>query len=266
MNYRVTHTTTYDYSEPVTVSHHVARLQPRPTATQREQDFALRVTPTPSVRTAHTDYLGNRVCFFSIEQLHTQLEVVATSRVEVVPSAPAALDASPAWEKVTALFRDPVSPQVAEAYQFAFDSPLVRLRPAFADYARPSFAAGAPLLVGVRDLTARIHRDFDFDPTATTVSTPLDEVFEKRHGVCQDFAHFAIACLRSLALPARYVSGYVRTESPAGQPRLVGADVSHAWFAAYCPDLGFVDFDPTHDLMPAERHVTLAFGRDFSEI
>src|SRR5256885_12074576 len=117
MNYRVTHTTTYDYSEPVTVSHHVARLQPRPTPTQRERGFALCVTPTPSVRTAHTDYLGNRVCFFSIEQLHTELEVTATSEVEVVPAEPPALEASPAWEDIAALFRDPVSPTVADAYQ-----------------------------------------------------------------------------------------------------------------------------------------------------
>ena len=266
MNYRVTHTTIYDYSEPVTVSHHVARLQPRPTGTQRELEFTLEVTPEPSVRTFHTDYFGNRVCFFSIEQLHSRLEVTARSAVEVKPEPQRSLEVSPPWESVAEMFRDPVSPAVAEAYQFVFDSPLLHASPTLGDYARQSFKPGTPLLVGARDLTARIHRDFKFDPTATTVSTPLHEVFEKRCGVCQDFAHLAIACLRSIGLAARYVSGYLLTDPPPGKPRLVGADYSHAWFAVFCPHLGFVDFDPTNDCLPAERHVTAALGRDFSEV
>ncbi|MES2691942.1 MAG: transglutaminase family protein [Verrucomicrobiota bacterium] len=266
MNYRVTHSTAYDYSEPVTVSHHVARLEPRVTPTQRKIEFDLQVTPEPSVRTLHTDYFGNSACFFSIEQLHKQLEVTATSIVEVTAEPLQALDVSPAWETVAEMFRDPVSSVVAEAYQFVFDSPLLRANPALADYARESFTADTPLLVGVRDLTKRIHRDFKFDPTATTISTPLLEVFEKRHGVCQDFAHLAIACVRSVGLAAHYVSGYLLTEPPPGQPRLIGADYSHAWFSVFCPHLGFVDFDPTNDCLPAERHVTTAIGRDFSEV
>jgi transglutaminase-like putative cysteine protease len=164
------------------------------------------------------------------------------------------------------MFRDPVSSAVADAYQFVFDSPLVNASPALADYARQSFGAGTPLLVGVRDLTARIHRDFRFDPEATTISTPLEEVFEKRHGVCQDFAHLGIACLRSVGLAAHYVSGYLRTDPPPGQPRMVGVDYSHAWFAVFCPGVGFVEFDPTNDLIPSDRHVTAAIGRDFSEV
>jgi transglutaminase-like putative cysteine protease len=186
--------------------------------------------------------------------------------VEIDPPEPPALEASPPWEKVAEMFRDPVSPEVAEAYQFVFDSPLLQAAPALAEYARSSFAPGTPLLVGVRDLTARIHRDFRFDPDATTVSTPLEEVFEKRHGVCQDFAHLGIACIRSLGLAARYVSGYLRTEPPPGKPRLVGVDYSHAWFSVFCPGVGFVDFDPTNDLLPADRHLTAAIGRDFSEV
>lgn len=266
MKYRVTHTTTYDYAEPVTVSHHVARLQPRPAATQREHEFALTVSPEPTVRTTRVDYLGNHVSFFSIEQLHQRLNVTANSIVEVAPRPAPDLKFSPPWESVAAMFRDPVSSSVAEAYQFVFDSPLVRATPALAAYARESFPTGTPLLVGARDLTARIHRDFKFDPTATTVSTPLDEVFAKRRGVCQDFAHLGIACLRSLGLAARYVSGYLRTEPPPGQPPLVGADYSHAWFAIACPPVGFVDFDPTNDVIPSDRHVTVAIGRDFSEV
>ncbi len=266
MNYRVTHTTTYDYAGPVTVSHHVARLQPRSTATQSAREFELTIVPEPSVRTFHTDYFGNHICFFSIEQLHTRLEVTATSRVDVATEPLQSLDVSPAWEDVVEMLRDPVSPAVAEGYQFVFDSPLLAATPELADYARKSFPAGTPLLVGARDLTRRIHRDFKFDPKATTVSTPLREVFEKRSGVCQDFAHLAIASLRSLGLAARYVSGYLRTDPPPGKPRLVGADYSHAWFSVFCPHSGFVDFDPTNDCLPAERHVTAAYGRDFSEI
>lgn len=266
MIYRVTHSTTYDYAEPVTVSHHVARLQPRPSAMQREHAFTLSVSPEPAVRTSRVDYLGNHVSFFSIEQLHTRLHVTASSTVEVTPRPAPDLKFSPPWESVAAMFRDPVSPVVADAYQFVFDSPLVRATPALAAYARESFAPGTPLLVGARDLTARIHRDFNFDPAATTVSTPLDEVFAQRRGVCQDFAQLGIACLRSLGLAARYVSGYLRTDPPPGQPPLVGADYSHAWLSIACPPLGFIDFDPTNDVLPGERHVTVAIGRDFSDV
>lgn len=266
MHYRVTHTTTYDYSSPVTVSHHVARLEPRQTAAQRALEFELEVSPEPSVRTFRTDYFGNRVCFFSIEQLHSKLEVTARSSVEITPEPQHGLDVSPPWEAVAEMFRDPVSPAVSEAYQFVFDSPLLENSPAFAEYARQSFQPQVPLLVGARDLTARIHRDFKFDPAATTVATPLEEVFQKRCGVCQDFAHLSIACLRSIGLAARYVSGYLLTDPPPGQPRLVGADYSHAWFALFCPHLGFVEFDPTNDCLPAERHITAAIGRDFSEV
>jgi transglutaminase-like putative cysteine protease len=198
--------------------------------------------------------------------LHTRLEVTASSVVEVEAEPVRALDVSPAWETVAAMYRDPVAPEVAEAYQFLFDSPLLAASPELAAYALPSFAPGRPLLAAARDLTARIHRDFTFDPKATTVSTPLAEVFERRRGVCQDFAHLAIACVRSLGLAARYVSGYLRTDPPPGQPPLVGADYSHAWFSIYCPHTGFVDFDPTNDCLPAERHITAAFGRDFSEV
>ena len=266
MRYHIAHTTIYDYASPVTVSHHVARLQPRPTPAQHEVSFQLEVTPEPSVRAFHTDYFGNRVCFFSVEQLHTRLEVTASSVVEVTAEPLQALDVSPAWESVAEMFRDPVSPAVAEAYQFVFDSPLLQASPMLAEYTQESFPPGVPLLVGARDFTSRIHRDFRFDPEATTVSTPLDEVFEKRGGVCQDFAHLAIAGLRSIGLAARYVSGYLRTDPPPGQPRLIGADYSHAWFSVFCPHLGFVDFDPTNDCLPAERHVTAAIGRDFSEV
>jgi transglutaminase-like putative cysteine protease len=144
-------------------------------------------------------------------------------------------EATPAWEEVVNLFCDPVSPEVIEPYQFVFDSPQVRASVELFDYARESFGKNTPLLVGAADLTRRIFEDFKFDPKATTVATPLEEVLEKRRGVCQDFAHLGIACLRSLGLPARYVSGYLRTRPPEGQPRRIGADAGHAWFRIFCP-------------------------------
>ena len=147
-----------------------------------------------------------------------------------------------------------------------FDSPLLRASPALADYARQSFSAASPLLASVLDFNRRIHADFKYDKIATTVATPLEEVIKNRRGVCQDFAHFGIACLRSLGLAARYVSGYLRTQPPGGKPALVGADASHAWFSVFCPGLCWIDFDPTNNVMPETAHITLAYGRDFNDV
>ncbi len=266
MTYRILHRTTYNYSEPVTVSHHSARVNPRFTAAQSRAQFSLRITPEPAVRKTRTDYFGNRVCFFAIQEIHSRLEVEAVSVVTLTASTPPALTLSPPWTEVAELFRDPVSPEVVDQYQFCFDSPLLRTAPDLADYARGSFPAGTPLLVGVANLNQRIFRDFKYDPVATSVATPLEEVWAKRRGVCQDFAHLAIACLRSLGLPARYVSGYLRTHAPPGKERLVGADASHAWFSVYCPSVGWVDFDPTNNLLSGEEHITVAYGRDYSDV
>jgi len=266
MTYRITHRTLYDYSEPVAVSHHAARVKPRPLPHQRRTAFDLSIWPEPAVRKMRTDYFGNRVCFFSIQELHQRLEVVAISEVTVTPETPPAPVLSPDWEDVRNEFSDPVSPEVVEPYQFAFDSPLIRTFPDLADYARVSFPKGTPLLVGALDLNRRIFHDFKYDPVATSVATPLEEVWRSRRGVCQDFAHLAIASLRSLGLPARYVSGYLRTHPPEGQPRLVGADASHAWFSVFCPSIGWVDLDPTNNLQPDEEHITVAYGRDFSDV
>ena len=266
MTYRIIHRTSYEYTEPVSVSHHAARVKPRDTDGQTREAFTLTITPEPAVRKMRSDYFGNRVCFFSIQELHRSFELEAVSVVSVSPLTPAAPGLSTAWEEVGGLFRDPVSPEGVEPYQFCFDSPMVRTSPLFADYARPSFDPGTPVLVGVRDLTRRIFTDFKYDPVATTVTTPVEEVWTKRRGVCQDFAHLAIACLRSIGMPARYVSGYLRTHPPKGQPRRVGADASHAWFEVFCPGIGWVDFDPTNNLMPGEEHITVACGRDFSDV
>jgi transglutaminase-like putative cysteine protease len=266
MNYRIVHRTLYEYAAPVSVSHHVARLEPRASAAQQSEEFTLKILPNPAVRKSREDYFGNHLCFFSIQETHQRLEITTTSRVSVNARNLPAPDATPAWEEVVNLFRDPVSPEVVEPYQFVFDSPQVRASVELFDYARESFGKNTPLLVGAADLTRRIFEDFKFDPKATTIATPLEEVLEKRRGVCQDFAHLGIACLRSLGLPARYVSGYLRTRPPEGQPRRIGTDASHAWFRIFCPGTGWVDFDPTNNVQPGEEHIIVAYGRDFSDV
>jgi transglutaminase-like putative cysteine protease len=266
MTCNIIHRTVYGYSAPVTVSQHAARVEPRSLRDQFLEEFSLRIEPEPSVRTTRTDYFGNRICFFSIQEVHSRLEIVAECRVTVVPVTQPVLSLSPRWEQVARLFSDPVSPEVVEPYEFVFDSPLLRASPALADYARQSFSAASPLLASVLDFNRRIHADFKYDKIATTVATPLEEVIKNRRGVCQDFAHFGIACLRSLGLAARYVSGYLRTQPPGGKPALVGAHASHAWFSVFCPGLGWIDFDPTNNVMPETAHITLAYGRDFNDV
>jgi len=250
MNYHITHRTLYEYAAPVSVSHHVARLEPLITATQSRNSFSLQIFPEPALRKQRADYFGNQLCFFAIQEIHSRLEIITHSRVTVQPRNPAQNMSAMPWETAAGIFRDPVSPEVVEPYQFVFDSPQVRASQELADYARESFAGGKPLLAGARDLTRRIFEDFKYDPKATTVATPLEEVWQKRRGVCQDFAHLGIACVRSLGLPACYVSGYLRTRPAEGKPRLVGADASHAWFSIFSPGEGWVDFDPTNMSSP----------------
>lgn len=267
MNYRITHRTLYEYSEPVTVSHHAARVKPRMTAVQRRASWVLRLGPE-SRQKMRTDFFGNRVCFFSVEQLHERLEIVAESEVTLLPVPPAEPASSPAWESVVESLREPATTEVRDAQQFVFESPHVRAMVELAEYAAPSFAARRPLLEAVLDLNHRIHSDFTFDPQATTVATPLETVLEERRGVCQDFTHLMIGCLRSRGLAARYVSGYLRTyrAKEEGGKDLVGADATHAWLSVFCPGGGWVDFDPTNDLVPALEHITVAYGRDFADV
>ncbi|MBX3733909.1 MAG: transglutaminase family protein [Verrucomicrobiae bacterium] len=266
MTYRIVHHTRYEYSSPVSVSHHAAMVEPRHTGHQHREEFWLVIRPEPAVCKVRTDYFGNRVCLFSIQERHAALELEATSVVTTAAVTPSAPALSPDWEDVVELFRDPVSPEVVEPYQYCFDSPLIRASRELAGYCRESFRPGTPLLVAVTDLSRRIFTDFKYDPVATTVATPLEAVWENRRGVCQDFAHLAIACLRSVGVPARYVSGYIRTHPPEGRPRRIGADASHAWFSTFCPRFGWVDFDPTNNLMPSGEHVTVACGRDYSDV
>jgi transglutaminase-like putative cysteine protease len=266
MFYNIIHRTLYEYAAPVTVSHHVARLEPRATPAQTRENFSLKIFPEPSLRKERADYFGNRLCFFAIQEIHRKLEIITHSRVAVNVKNNSTSKNPTTWEEVTKIFQDPVSPEVVEPYQFFFDSPQIRVSPELAGYAAESFTKNISLLEGTADLTKRIFTDFKYDPKATTVATPLEEVWKNRRGVCQDFAHLGIACLRSLGLPARYVSGYLRTRPPEGAPRLVGADASHAWFSIFCPGSGWIDFDPTNNIQPGEEHITVAYGRDFGDV
>lgn len=266
MRYAIDHTTTYKYRDEVSVSHHLARLRPRQLSGQRCLRHEQLVEPSPSAQSAHDDYFGNAVTFFAIHEPHAQLEVRARSEVVVSTADLPPFAETPSWESVRDGFREDVAPEDLDAYEFVFDSALIKTTTEFAAYATESFPKQRPLLEGVADLTRRIHQEFTFDAKATSVATPLDEVFKSRRGVCQDFAQFQIACLRALGLPARYVSGYLETKPPPGRPRLAGADASHAWLSVYCPEAGWVDIDPTNNLTPANRHITVAWGRDFSDV
>lgn len=262
----VRHTTTYDYQSTVNVSHHQLRLAPRRMNRQFRLEHDVRVEPCPAATSLHTDYFGNDVMFVTIEGAHRRLEVTSRNRVAVAPAFIPDATETPAWESVRGLCRTDRSVTVLEAGEFVFASPLVAAGTAFVEYAGSSFAAGRPILDAVMDLTGRIFADFKFDATATTVSTPLEEVLAQRCGVCQDFAHLQIACLRSLGLPARYVSGYLETLPPPGQSKLVGADASHAWVSFFCPGIGWIDVDPTNNLLPSMQHITLGWGRDYGDI
>jgi len=264
--YRVRHRTTYQYEDPVSVSHHVVRLTPRNLARQACRASQVFILPAPPATSAHFDYFGNTLTFFTLDEPHDHLIVEANSDLEVTAGAPPDFSGSPRWESVSESLAGYPGDEALSAWQFIFDSQRVRSNPKLADYARESFSEGRPLLTAVMDLTRRIHQDFRFDKKATEVSTPVQTFFEKRRGVCQDFAHLQIACMRSLGLPARYVSGYLRTMPPPGRPRLVGADASHAWCSAWCPAAGWVDFDPTNNCVPSDGHITVAWGRDYSDV
>jgi transglutaminase-like putative cysteine protease len=266
MVYQVSHRTTYEYSDPVSLSQHFLRLHPCQSARQHCIEHELQVLPQPSSMDHRIDYFGNRVTFLTIEAPHRKLEIVAKSKVAVIGGPTPDAAETPAWNAVRDLIRGAQIGPALEASEFVFDSTLVKASEALAEYAGSSFPKGRPILEAVMDLTGRIHKDFKFDPKATGVSTALEEVFETRRGVCQDFAQVEIGCLRSLGLPARYISGYLETDPPPGTARLVGADASHAWISFYAQGLGWIDVDPTNNVLPGLRHITLARGRDYNDV
>jgi transglutaminase-like putative cysteine protease len=266
MQYRVIHITEYRYGLPVTVSHSALHMLPRKVPTQNWTSFDLSITPTPDVLVRREDYFGNPAAYISVQQPHTQMTIKSQGVVQVQMRMPMLQNMSRPWEQVRDKLILDLSPDGLDAYQYTFDSQLAPGLELLKDYTLKSFTPGRPILDAANDLTMRINRDFKFDPTSTDIFTTVQKVFEQRSGVCQDFAHLMTACLRSLDLPARYVSGYLRTLPAPGKPRLIGADASHAWVAVYCPDNGWVDFDPTNAQVVNDQHITLAWGRDFADV
>jgi transglutaminase-like putative cysteine protease len=294
--YRLIHRTHYRYSYPVDVANHVACLRPRELPHQHVLEFDLSITPNPAMFIERADYFGNTHQIFSIQSPHRELIVRSRALVEVFDGRPDNAIGMIPWESVRDSLSEDHSAAGLDAYQFSFESQRVPIRPGFADYALESFTPQRSLRDALLELTARIHADFKFKTASTNVSTTVDEVFLKRVGVCQDFAHLQIACLRSLGLAARYVSGYLRTIPAPGQERVIGADASHAWLSVYCPsqaattnssqastrsderysvsvspDLAWLapiwlDVDPTNNCEPRDGHITLAWGRDYSDV
>ena len=268
MKYRVTHTTRYRYNKPVSTCHNVGHLRLRSTSQQTCASSRLTIDPVPAVTHQWQDLFGNMLDYFTIHAPHTELTVSIQSEVEVVSAGTLLDTAYPvSWEQARDYLQsESGDEQAIEACQFVFESQFVEFTPDVADYSAASLTPGRSLLDAVEDLMSRIHSDFTYDPEFSDIATPLSDVLEHRKGVCQDFAHLAIACLRSQGLAARYVSGYLETLPPEGGERLVGADESHAWFSVFVPYRGWVDFDPTNDQIPADQHITAAWGRDYADV
>jgi transglutaminase-like putative cysteine protease len=268
-HYQIFHDTHYHYDSPVSLAQQLAHLWPRACAWQRCSERQLQISPDPTSRRDELDVFGNPLTRLAFERPHDELLVNASLTVEVLARPTLDFNHSPAWEETRnalSYSSQPLSPELLEACRYRFESPYVHLKSNFVDFSNSCFPAGKPLLLGVQALMEKIFSEFTFDAEATQVATPLVEVLERRRGVCQDFAHLMLACVRSRGLAARYISGYLLTQPPPGQPRLIGADASHAWVSVFCPVLGWVDFDPTNNVQPALEHITLAWGRDFSDV
>jgi transglutaminase-like putative cysteine protease len=275
MKYRITHTTNYKYNQLVDISQNEARLQPRDFGQQHCDSCHFEINPEPLDLYGRTDFFGNRVTYFAIQQPHNQLVVTAINEVTISPNQNSLVVFNPvSWENVCDLLREnslqgqnqTQALELFDARQYLFDSPMIPVTTELADYARSSFLPNRALVDVVHDLMGRIYQDFIYDPTFTTIATPLTEVLSFRRGVCQDFAHLAIGCLRAFGIAARYISGYLETYNVSGGSRLVGTDASHAWFSVYIPDSGWLDFDPTNNTVPSDQHITLAWGRDYSDV
>lgn len=266
ITYTIVHKTRYRYTAPVKLCYNEARLTPRNSVHQACREHQFVVDPLPRTCRDRSDFFGNTVHAFAIQQPHTELSVTATSRVEVHSREPqqGAADYVP-WELVRSRLQTGTDPEILEVRQYMLDSPMIPRLPELQAYAAESFTPDRPLLETVKALSTRLYTDFVYDPYFTDIATPLADVIQHRRGVCQDFAHLGIGCLRALGLAARYVSGYIETEPPDQSP-LVGADASHAWFSVYFPQLGWVDVDPTNNQMPTNRHITVAWGRDYADV
>jgi transglutaminase-like putative cysteine protease len=267
MHFRILHETRYLYASPVVLSQQLLHLTPRNLPWQHCSAHRIAIDPQPTEDRDREDYFGNSVKQILLAAPHDVLLVRAESAVETcVHAEQSAGVPSGAWETLRDRLRSFAGEPLFDPSHYLYESPQVESLPELRVYTQPSFPKGREVFDAARELARRIHADFEFDSTATSVATKLHEVFERRRGVCQDFAHLMIGCLRSLGLAARYVSGYILTMPPPGRPRLIGADASHAWVSVYCGEAGWVDIDPTNDCLVDDEHITLAWGRDFSDV
>jgi transglutaminase-like putative cysteine protease len=267
LEYQITHITEYEYFQPIAICHNIAKLLVRNTSDQRSIKTNINISPQPDRISEYIDFFGNKVLYFAIQQEHKKLTVSIQSIIEKNISNPiqANLYSDLAWNQIPSQLLD-LTPEHIEALQFIAETDFTKTSTEIHDYALKSFSNDKSFFEASKDLMQRIYNDFEFKPGATNVSTPLIEVMKERKGVCQDFAHLAIACVRSVGLPARYVSGYIETEAPAGKEKLFGVDASHAWFSIYIPNTGWIDFDPTNNIIPGQQHITIGWGRDYSDI
>lgn len=266
MKYRVHHLTTYHYRDPISLCQNEIHLAPRNYTQQTCHYSHLQIVPAPSILTERRDFFGNTAAYFAIQERHQKLEISAESKVAVLPSNTPAASLTPPWEDVREMLIGKDAPRHLEATQFLHDSSYIKFGEEFAAFARESFTRGRPILEAALELTHRIHAGFIYDTKATTMTTSVTQVLQMRRGVCQDFAHLQIACLRALGLAARYVSGYLLTAPAPGKEKLVGSDASHAWISLYCPGFGWIDLDPTNDMVPSDKHVLVAWGRDYADV
>ena len=265
MRYAVRHISSYDYSLPVTLSQHLTHLKPRETPFQKITKASLTVSPDTPLLSETTDCFGNFIHFFTIQEPHSSLKIVSSFHAETTAPRYPAPETTPAWEDVAAMTAAPTTDDLLSAAQMSAPSCFIRPTKAVRAYAAPLMTPKRPILAAAEELMRRIYGDFTYDPTATGVTTPPDEVLALKRGVCQDFAHLAVACLRSFGLPARYVSGYIRTHKNDGDA-MVGGDASHAWFSVFVPGFGWVDLDPTNNMYMGEEHITVGWGRDFDDM
>jgi len=267
MQYQITHTTEYEYHQSVSLCHNVARLLLRDTNDQLCKKTVVKISPQPEIINEYLDFFGNKVMYFAIQQEHKHLTVTVLSQVEKKKESNSEFGffTTTPWEEIKQQILEPGDDNF-DARQFIPETDITRTTEDILQYTLKSFTTGRSMIEATKELMQRIHKDFEFTPGFTTVATPLDVVMKQRKGVCQDFAHLAIACIRSMGLPARYVSGYIETLAPDGKEKLVGVDASHAWFSVYIPGAGWCDFDPTNNIIPSEQHITIGWGRDYADV
>ncbi len=265
-DYRVIHKTKYVYEDFVSYCHNMAHMYP---LTSRHQDcFRTHVTvnPKPIVSSFRRDYFGNQVFLFSVEDPHKALEVTVESTIRTHASMGYDHSRSTSWELILKMINESGLEQDISALEYLHPSPYIKIKPEFGEYGRHFFTPGKPVFLGALEMSESIFKNFKYDVKATTINTPPEQVLAEKKGVCQDFSHLAISSLRSLGIPARYVSGYLETQPPPGVPKLQGSDATHAWISVYCPDMGWQDFDPTNGKLITEEYIITAIGRDYSDV